>query len=396
MLIYGAIFNCLDPIMTVVAGLSVRDPFLMPFDKKDLAESAKAQFARNGYSDHLAIVRAYEGWREAETHMQGHEYCWRNFLSIQTMRGIDSLRKQFYSLLKDTGLVNYPDDNASSWAHDEHLVRAVICAGLFPGVCSVVNKEKSITLKTMEDGQVLLYSNSVNAAAPKIPYPWLVFNEKVKVNSVFLRDSTGISDSALLLFGADISTGGLDGHLKMLGGYLEFFMQPSLSETYLTIRRELGELVQAKLLDPKFDIQSCSNLLMAARMLISEDQCEGRFIFGRTVPKRVSKRETLENPFAKVKRDAGDDNAKNELQTLLLRAGHDVPTYKTKPLSNNQFRSTVIFNGLNFTGHPCSSKKAAEKDAAAQALLFLKGETHSPSAAYDHASMLLVAIRDHE
>lgn len=51
--------------------------------------------------------------------------------------------------------------------------------------------------------------NSVNAAAPKIPYPWLVFNEKVKVNTVFLRDSTGISDSALLLFGGDISTGGL-------------------------------------------------------------------------------------------------------------------------------------------------------------------------------------------
>lgn len=37
MLILGAIFNCLDPIMTVVAGLSLRDPFLMPFDKKDVS-----------------------------------------------------------------------------------------------------------------------------------------------------------------------------------------------------------------------------------------------------------------------------------------------------------------------------------------------------------------------
>lgn len=36
MLILGSIFNCLDPIMTVVASLSVRDPFLMPFDKKDV------------------------------------------------------------------------------------------------------------------------------------------------------------------------------------------------------------------------------------------------------------------------------------------------------------------------------------------------------------------------
>lgn len=40
MLIFGAIFNCLDPILTVVSGLSVRDPFLMPFDKKDVRISS--------------------------------------------------------------------------------------------------------------------------------------------------------------------------------------------------------------------------------------------------------------------------------------------------------------------------------------------------------------------
>lgn len=108
------------------------------------------------------------------------------------------------------------------------------------------NKEKSIALKTMEDGPVLLHSvsfvqpllgrqllrlrthlslaffcdlfdcllfffaqNSVNAQEPKIPYPWLVFNEKVKVNAVFLRDSTAVSDSIVLLFGGDVSRGGL-------------------------------------------------------------------------------------------------------------------------------------------------------------------------------------------
>lgn len=37
MLILGSVFNCLDPIMTIVAGLSLRDPFLMPFDKKDVS-----------------------------------------------------------------------------------------------------------------------------------------------------------------------------------------------------------------------------------------------------------------------------------------------------------------------------------------------------------------------
>lgn len=58
--------------------------------------------------------------------------------------------------------------------------------------------------------------NSVNATVPKIPYPWLVFNEKVKVNSVFIRDSTGVSDSVLLLFGGNISRGGLVCSLTLL------------------------------------------------------------------------------------------------------------------------------------------------------------------------------------
>lgn len=51
--------------------------------------------------------------------------------------------------------------------------------------------------------------NSVNARDSKIPFPWLAFNEKIKVNSVFLRDSTAISDSVLLLFGGSISKGNM-------------------------------------------------------------------------------------------------------------------------------------------------------------------------------------------
>ena len=37
MLIMGAIFHCFDPVLTIVSGLSVRDPFLLPQDKKDVS-----------------------------------------------------------------------------------------------------------------------------------------------------------------------------------------------------------------------------------------------------------------------------------------------------------------------------------------------------------------------
>ncbi|RRT62118.1 hypothetical protein BHE74_00005613 [Ensete ventricosum] len=53
----------------------------------------------------------------------------------------------------------------------------------------------------------LLHQNSVNAKYQTIPYPWLVFGEKVKVNTVFIRDSTGVSDSVLILFGGTLIRG---------------------------------------------------------------------------------------------------------------------------------------------------------------------------------------------
>lgn len=34
--------------------------------------------------------------------------------------------------------------------------------------------------------------------------------------------------------------------MKMLGGYMELFMKPELSTMYLSIKRELDELVQKK------------------------------------------------------------------------------------------------------------------------------------------------------
>nr|XP_043630716.1 DExH-box ATP-dependent RNA helicase DExH3 [Erigeron canadensis] len=391
MLILGAIFNCLDPIVTVVAGLSARDPFLMPFDKKDLAESAKAQFSGRDNSDHLALLRAYDGWKAAERQQSGHEYCWRNFLSSQTLRGIDSLKKQFHYLLKDGGLVDNIE-RCNTWSHDQDLIRAIICSGLFPGICSVVNKKTSVSLKTMEDGPVLLYSNSVNSQEPTIPYPWLVFNEKVKVNSVFLRDSTAVSDSVVLLFGGSVSRGGLDGHLKMLGGYLEFFMKPGLAGTYLALKRELDELIQVKLLNPKIDIGNHNELLESLKLLVSGDRCEGRFVYGRKaspVSKNTGKEAEKKGTSSINGSIAENDNSKNHLQTLLLRAGHQPPTYKTSQLKNNKFRSTVLFNGLDFAGQPCGSKKLAEKSAAAEALQWLTGETQSSQKAIDHISTIL-------
>lgn len=366
MLIMGAIFRCFDPVLTIVAGLSVKDPFLLPQDKKDLAGIAKARFSAKDYSDHMALVRAYEGWKDAEREGSAYEFCWRNFLSAQTLQAIHSIRKQFSFILKDAGLI---DDDASTnnkLSHNQSLVRAVICSGLFPGIASVVHRETSMSFKTKDDGQVLLYANSVNSRYQTIPYPWLVFGEKVKVNTVFIRDSSGVSDSILILFGGALSPGSQPGHLHMLDGYVEFFMDPNVAECYCKLKEELDKLLQKKLEDPTIDILKEGKYLMyAIQELVLGDQCEGRFVFGRE-SRKPPKDSTDNNRFT---RDG--TNPKSLLQTLLMRAGHSPPKYKTKHLKTNEFRALVEFKGMQFVGKPQRNKQLAEKDAAIEALAWL-------------------------
>uniref|UniRef100_A0A0E0KJ10 RNA helicase n=1 Tax=Oryza punctata TaxID=4537 RepID=A0A0E0KJ10_ORYPU len=368
MLIMGAVFRCIDPILTVVAGLSARDPFLLPQDKRDLAGTAKSRFSAKDYSDHMALVRAYEGWKDADREGSAYEYCWRNFLSAQTLQAIHSLRKQFSYILKDAGLIDSDSNTNNSLSHNQSLVRGIICSGLFPGITSVVHRESSMSFKTMDDGQVLLYANSVNAKYQTIPYPWLVFGEKVKVNAVFIRDSTGVSDSILILFGGAVTKGSMAGHLKMLDGYIDLFMDPSLSECYLQLKEELDKLVQKKLEEPSFDIHKEGRyILYAAQELAAGDLCEGRFVFGRETSRaRLSSSDDAKGNIVK-----DGMNPKSLLQTLLMRAGHTPPKYKTKHLKTNEFRAIVEFKAMQFAGKPKRNKQLAERDAAIEALGWL-------------------------
>lgn len=86
----------------------------------------------------MALVRAFEGWKDAEREGSAYEYCWRNFLSAQTLQAINSLRKQFHFILKDAGLLNADMAINNSLSCNQSLVRAIICSGLFPGITSVV------------------------------------------------------------------------------------------------------------------------------------------------------------------------------------------------------------------------------------------------------------------
>lgn len=145
-----------------------------------------------------------------------------------------------------------------------------------------------------------------------------------------------------------------------------------------------------QLLNPRMAI-SHHELLSAVRLLISEDQCDGKFVFNRQVLQQPSVTALATRPavVSRIESGPGGDNSKSQLQTLLTRAGHAAPTYKTKQLNNNQFRATVEFKGMQIMGRPCNNKKQAEKDAAAEALECLMGGTHRGHDYIENMSMML-------
>lgn len=142
-------------------------------------------------------------------------------------------------------------------------------------------------------------------------------------------------------------------------------------------------------------IHKYHELLSAVRLLLSEDQGEGRFVFGRQVHTSLKASVGVAQPglVSRTESGPGGDNSKSQLQTLLTRAGYAPPTYKTKQLKNCKFQSSVEFNGMQIMGQPCNNKKSAEKDAAAEAIQWLVSGTQMGHEHINHMSMMLKKSR---
>ena len=109
MLIFGAIFGCIDPVATIAAALSLsqRSPFISPVGRRSQADAARRAFCeRSGGSDVLAIARAYAEWRIAEDHggrRAAKQFCERYFLSSERLHAIRRTKRDLLKLLGNIG-----------------------------------------------------------------------------------------------------------------------------------------------------------------------------------------------------------------------------------------------------------------------------------------------------
>ncbi|TMS07709.1 ATP-dependent RNA helicase DHX36 [Larimichthys crocea] len=111
LILFGALLGCLDPVLTIAASLSFKDPFFIPLGKEKMADMRRKHLSRNSKSDHLTIVNAFQGWEEAK--QRGgrceREYCWDNFLSANTLQMLQNMKGQFAEHLMHAGFVSSKD-----------------------------------------------------------------------------------------------------------------------------------------------------------------------------------------------------------------------------------------------------------------------------------------------
>lgn len=58
------------------------------------------------FSDHVALLKAFAGWKEAKRSGWDRDFCWDNFLSPVTLQMIEDMRNQFVNLLSDIGFID--------------------------------------------------------------------------------------------------------------------------------------------------------------------------------------------------------------------------------------------------------------------------------------------------
>ncbi|XP_008442925.3 DExH-box ATP-dependent RNA helicase DExH1 isoform X1 [Cucumis melo] len=274
MLLMGSIFQCLNPALTIAAALAHRDPFILPINRKEEANDAKKSFAGDSCSDHVALLKAFEGWKDAKRNGAERSFCWDNFLSPVTLQMMDDMRMQFLDLLSDIGFVNKSRGPSAynQYSQDLEMVCAVLCAGLYPNVVQCKRRGKRTAFYTKEVGKVDIHPGSVNAGVHIFPLPYMVYSEKVKTTSIYIRDSTNISDYALLLFGGNLVPTNTGDGIEMLGGYLHFSASKSVLDLIKKLRGELDKLFNRKIEEPGFDINTEGKGVVAAAVELLHSQ----------------------------------------------------------------------------------------------------------------------------
>ncbi|KIW98117.1 uncharacterized protein Z519_01701 [Cladophialophora bantiana CBS 173.52] len=248
LLIYGVLFDCVEPCLTIAAILATKSPFISSRDKRDEAKEARLSFSASD-GDLIADYRACEQWKEISATSRYGEvrnWCSSKWLSQHILRDIDSTRRQLLDSLIETGLLA-ASYNSDSSLHNRQksnimLLRAIVAGALNPQIARIQMPDKKYiasmsgakeldpdakTIKYFneENGRVFVHPSSVlfDAQGFSGNANFVSYFAKMETSKTFIRDLTPLNPYGLLLFGGpievDITGRGVivDGWLRLRG-----------------------------------------------------------------------------------------------------------------------------------------------------------------------------------
>ncbi|KAI7901054.1 P-loop containing nucleoside triphosphate hydrolase protein [Cokeromyces recurvatus] len=236
MILFGAIFRCLDPILTIAAALSFKSPFTRPFGKEDEADAARNRF-RVENSDFLTIYKAYQTWRDQLSELRKdttlstssimrriRQFCKNNFLSEQNLEMIEDMKRQYLGLLMSIGFVKISREDTNPYntrqlgvqlcrvpeAYNSHsgsiaVVNAALTAGLYPKIAEYLKESKQIITKNMDlhiHPSSILFHQEHTFTTDFLVYNTVVMNNtsgQIK-NRIYMWEASLIDAVAVILF----------------------------------------------------------------------------------------------------------------------------------------------------------------------------------------------------
>ncbi|PSR81219.1 pre-mRNA-splicing factor ATP-dependent RNA helicase prp22 [Coniella lustricola] len=279
LMVYGAIFGCLDDCVTIAAILSTKSPFLSPPDKRDLAKQAKMRFAQ-GDGDLLTDLRAFQYWDEMVQdrvpQRQVRSFCDDSFLSYNTLSDINSTRTQYYSALTEIGLVlssaHYASRTPKQSSTSMPLLRALTASAFSPqiariqlpdrkfmasvsGAVELDPEAKTIKYFTQENGRVFVHPSSTlfdsqgfsgNAA-------FVSYFTMMSTSKIFVRDLTPFNAYTLLLFSGAIELDTL-GRGLVVDGWLRLRGWARIGVLISRLRGMVDDIIAKKVENPGLDL----------------------------------------------------------------------------------------------------------------------------------------------
>lgn len=231
MVLLGAVFKCLDPILILAAIESSRNFFLAPPDQQLRNKSIRRSFSLGHPSDHFALLNGYREWRFIKATRgrdAANEFAYGHLMHVGGLYTIEKTSEQMMEMLVDLGLVrgvppehryNFelgnPELNINVDVHP--LIYALFVAGIMPNLAV---QKGPVLLQTNTDGKALIHPSSINnnrgqpsdpdekrsflGAGP--PGTLVMFSSKAETSGgVFLRDTTVLGPVTSLMFSGKLT-----------------------------------------------------------------------------------------------------------------------------------------------------------------------------------------------